>query len=174
MDYLASFECPINPEIEHFVARNAIDFARKNISVTYLVINSLNEIAGLFTLTHKPSFINPQLLASNTLKRKLERFCGRVRVDDKFLSSAFLIAQFSKNLRRLQGLPLSGNELMKCAFEVLLDIQRKIGGGVIFVECERQKKLLDFYQNEHNRFVVFGERADHAAGKEYVQLLKVI
>ena len=60
------------------------------------------------------------------------------------------------------------------AFEVLLDIQRKIGGGVIFVECERQKKLLDFYQNEHNRFVVFGEREDHAAGKEYVQLLKVI
>lgn len=47
------------------------------------------------------------------------------------------------------------------------------GGGVVFWECENRQKLLDFYQNEHNRFVVFGKRTETISGTEYIQLLRV-
>ena len=136
-------------------------------------LNAINEIAGFFTLAHKPSFVAINSLGSKTLEKKLERFCGGLRVDDRFLASAFLIAQFGKNMKHLNGEAISGNELMDCAFEVLADVQRKIGGGVVFLECENRQKLLDFYQNQHNRFMVFGKRIEATSQAEYIQLLRV-
>ena len=171
--FLKQFTCPVNHEIETFVTDRAVEFALKKISVTYFVLNSSNEISGFFTLTHKPSFILIGALGSKTLERKLERFSSGMRIDDRFLSSAFLIAQFGKNMTPLKGEMISGNELMDCAFEVLEDVQRKIGGGVVFLECENKQKLLDFYQNEHNHFIRFGTRLDKTSQIEYIQLLRV-
>ena len=172
-ELLSHFSCPLNHEIERFVAENAIDFALRKISVTYFVFNSLNEITGFFTLTHKPSFISLNALGSTTMRKKLERFCGGLRVDDRLLGSAFLIAQFGKNMDDLRGETISGNELMDCAFEVLTDVQRKIGGGIVFLECEDNRKLLDFYQNDHNKFMVYGVRHDDISYTKYMQLLRV-
>ena len=107
-ELLRHFSCPLNHEIERFVAENAIDFALRKISVTYFVFNSLNEITGFFTLTHKPSFISLNALESMTMRKKLERFCGGLRVDDRLLGSAFLIAQFGKNMDDLRGETISG------------------------------------------------------------------
>ena len=171
---LQNFSCPLNAEIENFVAKNAIEFALRKISVTYFVLNSRNEIAGFFTLTHKPAFISLDLPdCSKSLQKKLERFCGGIRVEGRFLCSAFLIAQFGKNMNRLEGEKISGNELMDCVFEVLSDVQRKIGGGVVFLECENKKKLLNIYQNDHNKFMFYGKRLDDALNIEYFQLLRV-
>ena len=117
---LSGFECPLNNEIEVFIIEKSIEFAIRKISVTYVVLNSLNEIAGFFTLAHKPSFVSINSLGSKTLERKLERFCGGLRIEDRFLASAFLIAPFGKNMKSLNGEVISGNELMNCAFEVRL------------------------------------------------------
>ena len=32
-----SFSCPVNPDVEHFFHESAIDFSKRNQSVTYLV-----------------------------------------------------------------------------------------------------------------------------------------
>ena len=92
---------------------------------------------------------------------------------DVFSVQPFLIAQFGKNMNSLEGEKISGNELMDCVFEVLSDVQRKIGGGVVFLECENKKKLLNFYQNDHNKFMFYGKRLDDALNIEYFQLLRV-
>ena len=110
---------------------------------------------------------------SKGMQKKLERFCGGSRVEGRFLCSSFLIAQFGKNMNILKGEKISGNELMDCVFEILSDVQRKIGGGVVFLECENKRQLLDFYQNDHNKFMVYGKRLDEASGIEYLQLLRV-
>lgn len=39
---LSDFSCPKNPDVEHFLKKNAIEFTKKNQSVTYLV----NRITG--------------------------------------------------------------------------------------------------------------------------------
>ena len=50
---LSNFSCPMNPEIEYFIMDNAIEFARKKLSVTYFVINENGKIVAIFTLAHK-------------------------------------------------------------------------------------------------------------------------
>ncbi|MBR2207776.1 MAG: hypothetical protein IJ859_03110 [Synergistaceae bacterium] len=44
-ELLLSFSCPLNPDVEHFLKHNAIEFTKKNQSVTYLVF-SQNEQDG--------------------------------------------------------------------------------------------------------------------------------
>lgn len=36
-----------------FVRRNAIEFAKRKMSITYLVVNEKSQIMEIFTLTHK-------------------------------------------------------------------------------------------------------------------------
>lgn len=61
--------------------------------------------------------------------------------------SAFLIAQFGKKYGFEGNLELSGNSSMDDVFEILGRVQRDIGGGIVYLECENQPKLLEFYQN---------------------------
>jgi hypothetical protein len=58
---------------------------------------------------------------------------------------------------------------MELAFEVLQDIQRRIGGGIVFLECEDNPNLLGFYQNHH--FKVYGSRLS-STGITYLQLMR--
>ena len=38
---LSGFSCPKNPDVEHFLKKNAIEFTKKNQSVTYLVFSCI-------------------------------------------------------------------------------------------------------------------------------------
>ena len=37
---ISDFSCPRNPDVEHFLKNNAIEFTKKNQSVTYLVLSN--------------------------------------------------------------------------------------------------------------------------------------
>lgn len=52
---LSDFSCPTNTEIEHFVRNNSIEFAKKKMSITYLVLDAEHDsdLAGIGSLTHK-------------------------------------------------------------------------------------------------------------------------
>ena len=119
---LSDFSCPKNHEIEEFVRKNAIEFAKRKMSITYLVVYGESRIVGIFTLTHKAV----QLLdtgLTGTVRRK---------------------------------------------------IQRQIGGGVVYLECEDKPKLLSFYQNKENRYQIFGNRYSVRDSVKYIQLMKII
>ena len=36
----------------------------------------------------------------------------------------------------------------------LKNVQKEIGGGIVYLECENKPKLLDFYCDEHNSFKI--------------------
>ena len=67
---------------------------------------------------------------------------------------------------------MSGDALMEQVFSILKGVQHNIGGGVAFLECENHPKLLDFYQNQHNNFRVYGERIAED-NTEYIQLIHI-
>ena len=50
---LSDFSCPRNFEIESFVKQNALEFAKRKMSITYLVIDEEGQLAAIFALTHK-------------------------------------------------------------------------------------------------------------------------
>lgn len=169
---LSDFSCPINKEIEKFVRHNAVEFAKKKMSITYFLINSDGEIAAIFTLTHKAVEIGNAEISS-TMRKKLTRYAQLDSNANSYTVSAFLIAQFGKNYGLKSNMKLSGNSLMDDAFEILERVQRDIGGGIVYLECEDKPKLLEFYQNDKNRFKIFGERYSETDQIKYIQLLKI-
>ncbi len=172
-DILSSFQCPKNPSMENFIWKNAIEFAKKKISITYLVMNMENEFLGVFTLTHKPLTIAGDTLSATT-RKKLARYAKYDPIQQSYAMSAFLIAQLGKNMLLQKGTMLSGNDIMDASFDILRKVQHAIGGGVVYLECEDHPKLLGFYQNEHNRFFPFGDRYDVGEATEYIQLFRFL
>lgn len=170
---LSDFSCPKNLEIEHFVRKSAIEFAKRKMSITYLVIDEESRIVGIFTLTHKAV----QLLdagLTGTVRKKIQRHARLDEATDSYILSAFLIAQFGKNYQYEESNALKGNELMDITIVTLKEIQRQIGGGVVYLECEDKPQLLSFYQNQENRYQVFGDRYSERDSVKYIQLMKII
>ncbi len=178
-DILSDFSCEYaenkrNDEVEQFIQNNAIDFSRRKISITYLVMDDKGRIAGYFTLTHKPVNVPAQFLKSKTGIRKMQRHAKYDEALNAYSVSAFLIAQFSKNY----GIPaeerISGTELMEYALSVIEEIQTLIGGGVVFLESEDHRELLDFYTREPNAFSPFRDRVSEDDGIKYIQLMRFL
>lgn len=170
---LSDFSCSKNQEIEHFVRKNAIEFAKRKMSITYLVIDEESRIVGIFTLTHKAV----QLLdagLTGTVRKKIQRHARLDEATDSYILSAFLVAQFGKNFQYGESNALKGNELMDMTIVTLKEIQRQIGGGVVYLECEDKPQLLSFYQNEENRYQIFGDRYSERDAVKYIQLMKII
>lgn len=172
-DILLDFSCNKNPDIEHFLQNNSIEFAKKKQSMTHLVFNDENgELVGYFSLTHKSIIIENDILSNNSYN-KIARF-AKPDKDGKYTLSAFLIAQFGKNYSIKKENQIDGKELMSLAYNILKEVQHQIGGTVVFLECEDKKELLEFYQKEPFSFKVFGKRISETDNTKYIQLLSFI
>lgn len=170
---LSVFICQKNPEIENFVRNNAVDFAKRKISITYLFVDEkIDKVYAIYAITHKVIEIDPKYL-SKTKNKQIERFAEKDIKSGKYIVSAFLLAQFGKSLDGEQE-NISGNAMMDTVISKLKEVQHEIGGGIVYLECEDNIKLLNFYQNDHNRFVLFGERFDASENVLYKQLLRLV
>lgn len=170
--YIQTFSSPINKSIENFLHNRAMDFSRRKLSITYLV-NDLDDglLLGYFALTHKAVLISHANL-SNTSRKKLERYARLDRATGDYMASAFLIAQFGKNYGVDNGRRITGHQLMDIANDVLLGIQRQIGGGIIYLDCEDREKLKQFYDGEN--FKPFGERFSQEDEQKYFQYMRFL
>ena len=169
---LSKFSCGLNQEIENFIRNKAIDFAKRSLSITYLVTDlDDGQILGYFALTHKSIVFNDADL-SNTARKKLARYS---RLDSKtgnYMASAFLLAQFGKNYAVDGGSRIKGSELMQLALSVLLTVRRQIGGGIVYLDCENSSKLISFYENEG--FKKFDERFSEEDNQQYIQFMRFL
>jgi len=174
LDLLSDFSCPLNQEVEDFVRNKSLDFAKKKLCVTYLVIRKLGNgktvLSGIFTLANKAVEVSNTNI-SGVVRRKLSRYARLDEESDKYNVSAFLIAQFGKNNNVLKEYSISGNELMDLTFGILKHVQYYVGGGMVYLDCEDIEKILNFYQSDNNRFRIFGERISEVDQKRYLQLL---
>lgn len=168
---LSDFSCPKNVEIENFIRKNAIDFAKRKMSVTHLVLNNKGEAAAFFTLTHKAVRVRDEVLSS-TYKKRIRRYAQLDDNTNSYMVSAFLIAQLGKNYDDNNDELPSGNILINKAMEILAKVQHDVGGGVVYLECEDKPSLLSFYQNDNNCFRPFDERYSESDRTKYIQLLR--
>ena len=169
---LSSFSCDVNVEIEEFIKEKAIDFAKRKLSITYIVSDTDDgAILGYFTLTHKSILLNNEGL-SKTVQRKLERYSRMDRNTGNYMASAFLLAQFGKNYGVGNGNRISGKELMKLVNDILSDIQRRIGGGIVYLDCEDKPELVSFYTNEN--FKRFDDRFSEDDKRNYIQFMRFL
>ena len=142
---LSDFSSSKNSDVESFLKKNAIEFTKKNQSVTYLVF-SLEDmcLVGYFAITMKPVTVNAEGM-SNSVKRKLSRLSHLDQSTDSYTVSAYLIAQLGKNYSGEVKYPITGKLLMNFAINTLNEIQRQLGGLMVYLECEEKEPLLRFY-----------------------------
>lgn len=74
IELFSEFSCPKNPDVERFLKEQAIDFAKKHQSVTYILL-SLEDAAllGYFSITIKPLEVSAEPF-SNTMRKKVSTF----------------------------------------------------------------------------------------------------
>ncbi len=175
VDLLSGFSSPKNKDVERFLKKSAIEFTKKNQSVTYLVVSAEDvRLLGYFTLALKPLTVRGETV-SNTMKRKLLRISELDEKSDTYTMSAYLIAQLGKNFSESGGTEITGTELLKLVWDKIKEIQYLGGGVVTFLEAENEEKLLSFYRD--NRFSQFDTRqtaSDTDESHELVQLLRLL
>lgn len=173
---LSEFLCDKNPDVERFLKEQAIEFTRKNQSVTYLVFsNDDASLVGYFTLTIKPITVNADNF-SNTMKRKIARVSELDEENGTYTLSAYLIAQLGKNYKDGANRKITGNQLLQAAVDTIKELQYMAGGMVIFLEAENREKLIRFYEKENGfkQFDVRETKSDNEHIHTLVQMLKVM
>ena len=175
VELLSGFSSPKNKDVERFLKKSAIEFTKKNQSVTYLVVSAEDvRLLGYFTLALKPLTVRGETV-SNTMKRKLLRISELDEKSDTYTMSAYLVAQLGKNFSESGGTEITGAELLKLAWDKIKEIQYLGGGVVTFLEAENEEKLLSFYRD--NRFSQFDTRqtaSDAEESHELVQFLRLL
>lgn len=106
---LSEFTCPKNPDVERFLKNNAIEFTKKNQSVTYLVFsNDTAELVGYFTLTIKPIEVNNSSNISKSMMKRILRVSEYDEASENFHLAAYLIAQLGKNFTNRANEKITG------------------------------------------------------------------
>lgn len=174
LETISGYECPLNLNVERFLKEQAIEFTKKNQSVTYLVFSNEDAaLVGYFVLTAKPIEVKKDIF-SKTMQKKISRVSEFNQEHQKFHLSAYLIAQFGKNFTDGVNNRITGKELMQIAIDKVRELQYMLGGMVTFIEAERNNKLLDFYK-EQNRFKEFDTRkANSINGSQLVQMVGLL
>lgn len=63
-DLLSDFSCPENPDVEYFLLHNAIEFTKKDQSITYLILGAEDaSLVGYFSLAVNQFLSVPQISA---------------------------------------------------------------------------------------------------------------
>ena len=72
---LSDFSCVKNAEIERFVRQNALEFSKKKMASTFLIMNEESDLVGVFALAHKALVFSADIL-TNTQKKRAARFAS--------------------------------------------------------------------------------------------------
>lgn len=170
---LKEYSCPINQDVERFFKCNAVDFTKKNQSVTYLVFDNIDMMfVGYYSITIKPIEVNADQF-SNSTKRKLNRVAELDDRTGKYVMAAYLIAQLGKNFTNKANVRITGDELLDLALATIRKMQYDCGGMVVFLEAEPNERLLKFYE-EDNGFMQFDTRMTHDNSHRLLQLMRIL
>lgn len=177
---LSKFDCPQNKDVDDFLKFKSIEFSKQGIAITYLVFapyKKENVLVGYFTLSTKIIAIYKTSL-SNTLRKRIAKFAQYDDELKRYSLASNLIGQLSKNFYNGYNELITGDELLKLASDKVKAIQGEIGGRMVYLECEDELKLIEFYSS--NGFVKFGKRKldkDELGlmhGEYLVQMLKYL
>ena len=183
-EFLQSFSCPYNKDIEDFIRDKAIVLEKQGVSKTHLVFASYKDsqvLVGYFTLANKHFHIDSKKgngRLSNSLRTRIKRFGHFDSEIKKYVINAPLIGQLSKNFNNDSNSLITGDELLKFALDQVKIAQGILGGKIVYVECENKPKLIDFYSR--NGFFQFNERrldpneVGIFEGKVLIQMLKYL
>lgn len=171
---LSTFMCPLNLDVEDFIHNKAVEFARQRIAVTFLVFKETETnpaFVGYYTLANKFVSIASAHL-SKTLQKKIAKFSQYDDSLERFMVSMLLIAQLSRNFNPNLPFSIAGANLLSMALQRVLDVEYLIGGKTVYIECNNQPKLFDFYSA--SGFLAFDKRTKQDSVDENDVLIQML
>ena len=171
-DFIKTFSCPLNLEVEDFLKKKAMQSSRLSASQTYLVIDDDTcQLLGYYTLVIKSYAVKGALLSSSN-RRLISRFAEEDE-SGNFHAAVYLIAQIGKNYALPKENQISGARLIGLALDEFRTIKRRIGGKLVMVERENNcPKLQSFYNT--NGFKSWTMRQDAKDSIVYDQMFASI
>ena len=144
----------LNHDIEDFLKHKSIYFEKANIARTTLILKN-NQIVGYFSIANKPLVIDKEAWCnlSISMKRKLMPGFNVKNIIPPVSPQAILIGQLGKNYNVAPS--LEGKEILSLAEAQVYKAQRISGGRFAWLECDNEKKLIDFYTS--NGYQVLGQ-----------------
>lgn len=178
MRILSYFVCPLNSDVEDFARNKAVEFAKQRIAITYLVfVRERDEayLAGYYTIANKFVSVLGSVL-SKTMQKKIRKFSQFDEHLQRYLISMPLIAQLGKNYADYLPIKIVGSDLLEMALERVREVEHLIGGKTVYIECNNQPELHEFYSKKG--FIAFNERFKEKRGDEdvsdlLIQMLKI-
>lgn len=93
---------------------------------------------------------------TSTKWRKICNIANERSSSTECVLSSHLIGQLGKNYCDANDWLICGDDLLQMALQKIIEIKKLSGGKVVFLECEDEEKILNFYKQ--NGFEVFGKR----------------
>ena len=137
--------------VQNDVDKKAIEFEKMTWATTHLVFVESDELvlAGYFSLANRPLKISEKNFKklSNTQRKKLLKYGSK---EEKFIEiNSFLIGQLGKNYNVNDNIKnlVTGKYLLSIAYDMLASIVKVVKVKYVWLECENNSKLIDFYKN---------------------------
>ena len=156
---LSEFSCPLNKDIEYFIHHKAIEFSKQGIASTHLVYVSYREkpvLVGYYALANKTVTIKSNSIKSKSWRSRISKFAVYNPTLKSYIGAMPLIGQLGKNYANGHNKLITGDQLLTIACEKVQSVQLVLGGKLVYLECEDNDKLIDFYTR--NGFWEFGRR----------------
>ncbi|KMJ45612.1 acetyltransferase [Xenorhabdus khoisanae] len=138
-EYLLSFSCPSNRDVESFLHLKAIRFEQADATRTYLILDVEGFILAYFSLTFKE--ISTKNLAIS--KTKIKKLNGISK--NAASLKVYLIGQIAKN-HSLSKNPIKLKDILFHINITIEKAQELIGGRVTILECQNKSKLIALYE----------------------------
>ncbi|WP_026749218.1 N-acetyltransferase [Leptotrichia trevisanii] len=135
-------------EVEYFLHNNAIEFEKKTLSTTHLLINENNELVGYFSIANKKLNI-PKEVVKTFSKTKLKKIgqSSNIKKDGSYEINSYLIGQLGINFsQEIKGEKITGKDLLNEIWILLLEAKKLVNVKYIWLECENNSKLINFYK----------------------------
>jgi len=154
---LFSFECKSlshgASDVEEFLHTKAVNFEKMDMARTYLVLSEYKNkpyLAGYFAISPKPLVIPKRQFAklSTSQKKKLMGFGHRTDMKN-YECKGYLLGQLGKNYSEVakKANQLSGRDLLTLAYGKIKEVYAIIGGRILYLECEDNEKIKNFYRD---------------------------
>lgn len=162
-------------DIESFLHSKAIQYENTGISRTTLIFcqnEKKSFLAGYFSIANKSLNINKKNFEKlSKSKKKLLLGYGYRTNQNNYTTSSILLGQLGKNCTK--GTPkISGDDILNEAYKAIKDAYRTIGGRFLWLECEDNDNLKNFY--ERNGFSLLENFQNNSDLLVYIKKLSQI
>lgn len=131
-------------DVEYFLHEKAIQLEKISVSRTYLVFEKAGHLVGYFSLASKPLSMSKKNVSglSNSFKKKMKQH-GYLTDSGAIQVYSYLLGQLGRNFANEHT--IAGKDLLTLAYHKLKEASQIVGAKYVWLECENNDKLIDFY-----------------------------